>query len=159
MKPREIDDRMAPIEVFDISGDGGILKRITAPGGVLIPKGATASVVYIGRLMDGTVFDRSSTRGDSFSFEVGRRGAVLALDLAVATMRRGEKCILVCKPKYAYGNVRVGPVPPDSTVEYHVELLRWENQSQSGIKMLPLVTISVFLLLLACIARSLMGST
>jgi FK506-binding protein 4/5 len=157
MKTREIDDRMAPIEVFDITGDGGILKRITAPGGVLIPKGATANVAYIGRLMDGTVFDRSSKRGDSFSFEVGRLVAVLALDLAVATMRRGEKCILICKPKYAYGKARVGPVPPDSTVEYHVELLGWENQGQSGIAMLPLVTISVFLLLLGCIVRSLMG--
>jgi FK506-binding protein 4/5 len=159
MKADEIDDRMTPIEVFDISGDGGILKRITAAGGALIPRGATAHLSYTGRLTDGNVFDCSSARGDSFSFKVGRRVAVLALDLAVVTMRKGEKCILVCKPEYAYGKVRVGPVPANSTVEYHVELLGWENQNQnqSGIAILPFVTISIFLLLLACIARSLMG--
>ena len=95
MKDHDVDDRMTPVEEFDISGDGGILKRVIARGGELIPKAAIANIVYIGKLSDGTIFDRSSARGDFFSFKVGRRVAVLALDLAVATMRRGEKCILV----------------------------------------------------------------
>lgn len=151
------DDSMKAIEVFDITGDGGILKNITVSGSEPIPQGVTAIINYSGKLIDGTEFDSTSKRGTPLTFKLGRREVILALDLAVATMKKGEKCHLVCKSEYAYGKVKVGPIPPYSTVKYDLELEGWDNPNAGRVAMLPIVTISVFLLLLACIAGSLMG--
>ena len=47
----------------DITGDGGILKKILTPGnGEMIPDNVVAIVHYTGKLVDGTVFDRSISR-------------------------------------------------------------------------------------------------
>ena len=49
-------------------------------------------------------------------------------DTAVATMRKGEKCNLVCSPDYAYGARGSPPViPANSTLNFEVELLRWKS--------------------------------
>ena len=62
----------------DISGDGGLLKKIlTAGNGEMIPPNMTAIVHYTGKLLDGTVFDSSKTRGTPFSFNIGKRDGCL----------------------------------------------------------------------------------
>lgn len=58
----------------DISGDGGLLKKVLKPGsGEAIPPGKVAIVHYTGRLLDGTEFDCSKKRGSPFSFNLGKR--------------------------------------------------------------------------------------
>ena len=156
MAATSTDETREKIEILNESGDGGILKCITLAGTVPIPRNVIARILYTGKLVDGTVFDSTSFRGEPFSFKVGNREAVLALDLAVAGMKMGEKCHLICTPEYAYGKVKVGLVPPSSTVEYEVELLGWDNLPSDRLALLPIVTISVFLILLACTAKSLM---
>ena len=150
------DETRGKIEMLNVSGDGGLRKCITLAGTVAIPSNVIARILYTGRLVDGTVFDSTSFRGEPFSFKVGSREAVLALDLAVAEMKMGEKCHLICTPEYAYGKVKVGLVPPYSTVEYDIELLGWDILPSDNLAVLPMVTISVFLILLACTAKSLM---
>lgn len=57
----------------DVSGDGGIMKKILVEGeGELIPIGMTAIVHYTGRLQDGTVFDSSVRRRTPFRFKIGK---------------------------------------------------------------------------------------
>jgi FKBP-type peptidyl-prolyl cis-trans isomerase len=150
------DETCAKVEVLNVSSDGGILKCITLAGTTPIPSNVIARILYTGKLVDGTVFDSTSFRGEPFTFKVGNREAVLALDLAVAGMKMGEKCHLICTPEYAYGKVKVGLVPPYSTVEYDIELLGWDHLPSDGLAILPIVTISVFLVLVACTAKSLM---
>ena len=48
-------------------------------------------------------------------------------------MTKGEVCLLTCKPDYAYGSGGIGPIPPNSTLVFEVELLGWtEDTDQSG---------------------------
>lgn len=41
------------------------------PGGELAPKGKMIEMHYTGKLLDGTVFDSSVTRGQTFKFKLG----------------------------------------------------------------------------------------
>jgi len=85
-------------------------------------------VHYTGKLMDGTVFDSSVTRGTPFEFTLGAREVILGWDKGVATMRKGEKAILECAPEYAYGDMGAGGViPPKATLRFEVELLGWKE--------------------------------
>ncbi|KAJ1423536.1 hypothetical protein B484DRAFT_451845 [Ochromonadaceae sp. CCMP2298] len=116
-----------------ITNDGGILKEILREGeGELIPAGKLAVVHYTGKLIDGTVFDSSKKRNQPFKFTVGARQVILGWDKGVATMRKGEICLLTCKPDYAYGSGGVGPIPPNSTLVFEVELLGWEEKPEGG---------------------------
>lgn len=69
-------------------------------------------------------FDPSFTLGSIIvSGEV-----IKAWDLGVATMKRGEKAILTCRPEYAYGEAGAPPnIPPNSTLLFEVELFDWKG--------------------------------
>jgi FK506-binding protein 4/5 len=42
---------------------------------------------------------------------LGRREVILGWDKGVATMKKGEKCLLTVRPDYAYGSGGIGPIP------------------------------------------------
>ena len=63
-----------------------------------------------------------------FLFSVGN--VIKAWDIGVATMKRGELSVLLCKSEYAYGKRGSPPnIPPDSTLVFEVELFDWKGQS------------------------------
>ena len=54
-------------------------------------------------------------------------------DQGVATMLKGEKSLLTCKPDFAYGEKGSSPkIPPDATLQFEVELLYWKGNDISG---------------------------
>ena len=57
-----------------MQGDGGLIKKIMTEGsGWETPsKGDDVTVQYHGTLEDGTVFDSSRDRGDTFNFTIGQ---------------------------------------------------------------------------------------
>jgi FKBP-type peptidyl-prolyl cis-trans isomerase len=99
---------------------------IQAGNGQQIPKYSTAVVHYTGRFLDGRIFDSSVQRGQPFEFQVGAGQVIRGWDEGVATMTQGEKCQLICPPEYACGAGGVGPIPPNSTLIFDVELLGWK---------------------------------
>jgi hypothetical protein len=42
-------------------------------------------------------------------------------------MKKGEICLLTTKPDYGYGSTGVGPIPPNSTLIFEVELIGWTD--------------------------------
>lgn len=84
-------------------------------------KGNKVSVHYTGRLLDGTVFDSSITRGKQFVFTLGAGEVIKGWDEGVAQMCIGQKALITCPPAYAYGNQAVGGViPANSTLKFEV---------------------------------------
>eukprot|EP01027_Heterolobosea_sp_BB2_P020451 GEZU01029177.1.p1 GENE.GEZU01029177.1~~GEZU01029177.1.p1 ORF type:complete len:315 (-),score=151.96 GEZU01029177.1:99-1043(-) len=120
------------IAEVDVSGDGGIIKKIIREGHGDSPKqGQNVHVHYVGRLLDGTVFDSSRDREEEFEFELGRGQVIKGWDQGVATMKQGELALLVCKPEYAYGATGSPPkIPPNATLEFEVELLSFEDKEK-----------------------------
>jgi len=117
--------------------DGGVLKEILVEGtGDEYPAvGDKVKVHYVGTLEDGSQFDSSRDRGEHFEFTLGQGQVIRAWDIGVASMKKGEKCILTCKSEYAYGKSGSGDkIPPDSTLFFEVELFSWQGEDLSSSK-------------------------
>jgi len=113
----------------DISGDGGILKKLIKEGsGDVPPKGSNVQVHYVGTFTDGSKFDSSRDRGKEFSFRLGNGQVIKGWDQGVATMKKGELSILTCRYDYAYGEEGSPPnIPAKATLNFEVELFGWDD--------------------------------
>ncbi|XP_049282677.1 FK506-binding protein 59 isoform X1 [Anopheles funestus] len=122
-------------DYIDLSRDGGVQKRILQEGtGDETPsKGCSVSLHYTGTLdADGKQFDSSRDRNEPFQFKLGIGAVIKAFDIGVASMKQGEKCILRCAPKYAYGKSGSPPnIPPNATLNFELEILGWKGADLS----------------------------
>ncbi|XP_048005717.1 FK506-binding protein 59 isoform X1 [Leguminivora glycinivorella] len=126
-------------EGVDISkaGDRGVLKRIIqeGQGTDTANAGCQVTVHYTGTLLDGTKFDSSKDRNEPFEFQLGKGQVIKAWDIGVATMKKGEVCVLTCAPEYAYGAAGSPPkIPPNSTLQFEIEMIDWKVEDLSPSK-------------------------
>lgn len=108
----------------------------TLPSGVTVQKlnqtsGAQpkasdqVKVHYRGTLENGTEFDSSYKRGEPARFPLSR--VIPCWTQGVQKLKVGEKAKLVCPPKTAYGEAGIpGTIPPNSTLNFDVELIAIE---------------------------------
>ncbi|CAI5721416.1 unnamed protein product [Hyaloperonospora brassicae] len=122
------------------SADGGVLKKILREGQSgkrQLEEGCPTFVQYVGRLMDGSIFDttRDMIDGkhvggtdDPFEFQLGREKVIKGWDIGVATMSVGEVARFIIAPAYAYGHEGFAPkVEPDETLDFEIELLSFKD--------------------------------
>lgn len=85
--------------------------------------GTTVKAHYTGKLLDGTKFDSSLDRGEPISFPVGQGRVIKGWDEAFLTMTKGEKRVLIIPAALGYGPSGRGPIPPNATLVFDVELV------------------------------------
>lgn len=105
----------------------GLQYEVLEPGEGESPKASdTVTVHYTGKLIDGTVFDSSVERGQPATFGVSQviPGWVEALQL----MKPGAKWRLFIPSALAYGPQGAGPIGPNQTLLFDVELLAVNKQ-------------------------------
>jgi FKBP-type peptidyl-prolyl cis-trans isomerase len=86
--------------------------------------GDTVSVNYTGWLADGTKFDSSYDRNQTFDFTLGAGNVIKGWDEGVVGMKVGGKRKLIIPPDLAYGASGYPPViPANATLTFEVELV------------------------------------
>ncbi|XP_077582562.1 peptidyl-prolyl cis-trans isomerase FKBP5 isoform X2 [Stigmatopora nigra] len=114
-----------------VKKDQGIIKVVKHPGidGERPMIGDRVTIHYTGRLLNGKVFHSSREGNESFSFNIGKGQVLKAWDIGVLSMQRGEVCTLLCKPEYAYGSGNLDKIPPNSSVLFEIELLKFKGEN------------------------------
>ena len=87
--------------------------------------GDVLTVHYTGALEDGTKFDSSVDRGEPFIFTLGAGQVIEGWELGFLGAKVGEKRKLTIPPSLGYGEIGTpgGPIPPNATLIFEVELL------------------------------------
>ncbi|XP_038872144.1 peptidyl-prolyl cis-trans isomerase FKBP5-like [Salvelinus namaycush] len=136
-KDQSMDDQ-SPAVVFAVKGidvtpnkDEGVRKVVKKQGedGDRPMIGDKVAVHYTGKLLNGKKFDSSMDRKKPFIFNLGKGQVIKGLDIGVSSMQRGEVCMLLCKPEYAYGSAGCPPkIPPNAMLQFEVELLSFKGE-------------------------------
>jgi len=105
--------------------DSGLMYVVDEPGkGASPTRGATVSVHYTGKLLNGQVFDSSVQRGEPIQFPVGTGRVIPGWDEGILMMKEGGKRTLVIPPNLGYGARGAGGViPPNAWLVFEVELV------------------------------------
>jgi FKBP-type peptidyl-prolyl cis-trans isomerase len=103
-----------------------IIEDLVVGTGDPVAAGNVATVHYVGWLMDGTQFDSSRDRGEPFTFQVGAGRVIAGWDQGIPGMRVGGTRRLTIPPHLAYGSQGNGPIPPNATLRFEVELLSFQ---------------------------------
>ena len=84
--------------------------------------GATVTIHYVGKFIDGRVFDSSRARGEPATFPLPR--LIKGWQEGVPMMRVGETWDFVIPSALAYGErTDRAPIPPGSTLLFEIELI------------------------------------
>lgn len=94
-------------------------------GDRVVKAGDTISVLYTGKLTDGTKFDSSFDHGGQpFSFQVGAGQVIKGWDQGLLGAKIGEKRTLTIPSILGYGAAGIsGVIPPNATLIFDIELV------------------------------------
>lgn len=87
--------------------------------------GKVVSVLYTGKLLDGTVFDASSQHSNTpLSFTVGAGQTILGFDQGISLMHKGDKATLLIPSALAYGAKGAGTsIGANKVITFDVEVV------------------------------------
>ena len=155
----EHEDREGAMQMYeDVSGDGGVLKRLLKPGDAAVgqaPLGQVVKVHYDGWFVGGRhhgkkfdtsrgkVMDDKSGREEFYRFLLGenfeavRDGwTIRGFTYAVETMNRGEIAEFIFEPAYGYGekgNTSRPKVHRNAKLRYEIQFFAWRTPLSSRV--------------------------
>lgn len=100
-----------------------VIDDVVIGKGAEVKNGDTVSVHYVGTLQNGTEFDNSQKRGEPFTFTVGSGMVIRGWEEGLIGMKKGGQRLLVIPPSMGYGANAIGPIPPNSTLLFSIELV------------------------------------
>ena len=106
-----------------LAADGPGYKSLKDGSGGTPSATDTVRVHYRGTFPDGKEFDSSIARGQPAEFPLNR--VIKCWTEGVQKMKVGGKAQLICPPELAYGarGTPGGPIPPNATLHFEIELL------------------------------------
>jgi FKBP-type peptidyl-prolyl cis-trans isomerase len=103
----------------------GIRYVIEREGSGETPKpGDKVNVLYVGKLLDGKIFDQAQDPTQPFTFRVRRDMVIEGWDQIIQFMKTGEKRLVIIPPELAYGTRGQPPkIGRNATLLFEMELL------------------------------------
>lgn len=100
------------------------IETLTEGSGAPLVAGQNAVVNYRGTLTDGTEFDSSYKRNQTFTVEnVGNAQVIEGWNKGLIGMKKGEKRRLTIPPTLGYGSSGQGSIPGNATLIFEIELM------------------------------------
>lgn len=96
---------------------------VVGSGSAQVAAGDIITVHYIGSFMDGKKFDSSYDKNQPLRLQVGIGEVIKGFDAGVVGMKVGGKRKLIIPSVLAYGPQGQGPIPPNTPIQFEVELL------------------------------------
>ena len=96
---------------------------VVVGSGKMAEPGMNVSVHYTGTLTNGEKFDSSYDRGQPIQFQLGAGRVIQGWEEGIKGMRIGGKRKLTIPPDLGYGANGTGPIPPNATLLFDVELV------------------------------------
>ena len=86
--------------------------------------GQVATILYTGRLLDGTIFDATAQHNNNpYSFVVGNNYLPAGIAEGISLMHKGDKALLLIPSRLGYGASGAGnTVPANTVLRFEVEL-------------------------------------
>jgi FKBP-type peptidyl-prolyl cis-trans isomerase FkpA len=116
---------IADNKISAIKHSSGLYYQITQSGSGNMTYSANTTVTanYTGRLLSGQVFDKSTTQ--PLSFRLGQ--VIVGWQIGVPLIKKGGKIRLLIPSGYAYGPQGSGAIPPNSVLDFDIELVDVQN--------------------------------
>ena len=124
----------------DIATNGVYYKSTQEGKGIKPAQDKKVKVHYVGKFLDGRVFDTSvesvakesgkydaMRKYEPLEFTIGKRQMIAGFEEAVKMMSEGEKGVVVIPSRLAYGARQRGEIPPFSTLIFELELVETEK--------------------------------
>ena len=94
--------------------------------------GNTVSVGYIGTRIDPDtgeeiIFDQNTERDTAFTFVLGSGQVIPGFDMGVTGMQVGGQRLVIIQPEMGYGDQQAGSIPPNTTLQFLIELYEVEK--------------------------------
>ena len=101
--------------------DSGLFSQVLLPGSgnITLEAKDMLTVTYTGRLLNGVVVERLETP-DSLLYS----GAIKGWRLGLKKIQPGGRIRLIIPSALAYTNRRVGNIPPNSNLDYTIDLIK-----------------------------------
>lgn len=118
--------------------------EVTNDAGKSVVLGDTASVDYIGKLLDNKVFDTSieqvakdngvytsSRKYEPLKLRPGYNFAIVGFEFAIGLMKEGEKATVIFPSRLGYGTQPNGPVPANAPLIFEIDLIKVDKAPQN----------------------------
>lgn len=91
--------------------------------------GDKVSVLYVGRLLDGKIFDQALDPEKPFVFRVRREAVIEGWEQIIQLMKKGEKRLVIIPPELGYGTRGQPPkIGRNATLVFEMELLKFGKE-------------------------------
>ena len=113
---------------------------VSVGSGTQAAPGSVVSVLYVGKLPDGTVFDSSAAHDNQpLTFTLGAQGLIAGFQIGVNGMKEGGERLIAVPPAMGYGDQDVKDpktgkviIPANSTILFDVKLVKVSSASSTS---------------------------
>lgn len=106
-----------------LPADQVVIQDVVAGTGAEAVPGAKLKVNYIGKLQSGETFDQTTAESGPREFVYGVDRMIAGWEQGIQGMKAGGTRIIIVPPSLGYGNQQMGPIPPNSTLIFQVQLV------------------------------------